>query len=146
MNPLTINMEFSYKYTIIEKTENTPLNLEPKQNVLFQALRVQRISPKLFHQVKKDLQNWSSFGQKRKKCEMLSNSWQYLHLPLYTNFKSNKNQLASYMFVNYFILKRLQISYPGDSIWCFKNVMCTLEAWVVLTPLCNTCWISSCFG
>ncbi len=34
-------MEFSYEYTIIENTENIPLNLEPKQNALFQALRVQ---------------------------------------------------------------------------------------------------------
>ncbi len=34
-------MEFSYEYTIIENTENIPLNLEPKQNVLFMALRVQ---------------------------------------------------------------------------------------------------------
>ncbi len=33
-------MEFSYEYTIIENTENIPLNLEPKQNALFQALRV----------------------------------------------------------------------------------------------------------
>ncbi len=35
MNPLTINMEFSYEYTINENTENIPLNLEPKQNALF---------------------------------------------------------------------------------------------------------------
>ncbi len=34
-------MEFSYEYTIIENTENIPLNLEPKQNALFQAIRVQ---------------------------------------------------------------------------------------------------------
>ncbi len=34
-------MEFSYEYTIIENTVNIPLNLEPKQNALFQALRVQ---------------------------------------------------------------------------------------------------------
>ncbi len=34
-------MEFSYEYTIIENTENIPLNLEAKQNALFQALRVQ---------------------------------------------------------------------------------------------------------
>ncbi len=34
-------MEFSYEYTIIENTENIPLNVEPKQNALFQALRVQ---------------------------------------------------------------------------------------------------------
>ncbi len=30
-------MEFSNEYTIIENTENIPLNLEPKQNALFQA-------------------------------------------------------------------------------------------------------------
>ncbi len=36
VNPLTINMEFSYEYTIIENTESIPLNLEPKQNALFQ--------------------------------------------------------------------------------------------------------------
>ncbi len=34
-------MEFSYEYTIIVNSENIPLNLEPKQNALFQALRVQ---------------------------------------------------------------------------------------------------------
>ncbi len=28
-------MEFSYEYTIIENTENIPLNLEPKENALF---------------------------------------------------------------------------------------------------------------
>ncbi len=33
-------MEFSYENTIIENTENIPLNLEPKQNALFQALRI----------------------------------------------------------------------------------------------------------
>ncbi len=38
MNPLTINMEFSYEYTIIQNTENITLNLDPKQNALFQAL------------------------------------------------------------------------------------------------------------
>ncbi len=41
VNPLTINMGFSYEYTIIENTENMPFNLEPKQNAVFQALRVQ---------------------------------------------------------------------------------------------------------
>ncbi len=41
VNPLTIYMEFSSEYIIIENTENIPLNLEPKQNALFQALRVQ---------------------------------------------------------------------------------------------------------
>ncbi len=34
-------MEFFYKYTIIKNSENIPLNLEPKQNARFQALRVQ---------------------------------------------------------------------------------------------------------
>ncbi len=34
-------MEFSNDYTVIENTENIPLNLEPKQNALFQALTVQ---------------------------------------------------------------------------------------------------------
>ncbi len=41
VNPLTINMEFSYEYTIIKNIENIPLNLEPKHNALFLALRVQ---------------------------------------------------------------------------------------------------------
>ncbi len=36
-----MNMEFNYEYTIIENTENIPLNLESKQDALFQALRVQ---------------------------------------------------------------------------------------------------------
>ncbi len=34
-------MDFSYEYTIIENTENIPLNLKPIQNALFQALRLQ---------------------------------------------------------------------------------------------------------
>ncbi len=153
MNPLTINMEFSYEYTIIENTENIPSiwNLNRMHSSKLSECSGIWISPKLFHQVKKDLQNWSSVGQNRKKCEILSNLWQYLHLALSTNFISNKQKLARYKLVNYFILKRLQISFPSDSIWCFKNVwphlfMCTLGAWEVLTPLCNTCWISICFG
>ncbi len=42
MNPLVINVKFGYKYTVVVNSVHIPTpNLEPQQNVLLKALRLQ---------------------------------------------------------------------------------------------------------